>query len=290
MPAPDSQHPRNEPAPTYGVEFFYETPPLLGKTAVLDALRKRCPDLAPVEVKAEGRALAFEHREHVVRSGSRDIPMRTLVGTSISAPVPGRFQGALAQSWGWPYAVEVLSRCRGSILLTDVAPTGMDHRARMVLFENTLAALLEASPAVSIHWQPTQQFVRPREFLAAFDEAGGLVWMPGPINVRLFRMEGEDPPAASASAHETLMDTLGLAPLGLPDVECHFRDLDSAGVSRVLYNTAIYLAQQGCVLEDGHTVPGLRSDEKWTCRHVRSLALPDRLAIRLDPGPDYAAE
>ena len=219
----------------------------------------------------------------------RGIPMRTLVGVSMNVPAPERFRTALAQSWGWPHAVEVLSRCQGSILLTGVAPTGMDHRERMVLFENTLAALLEAFPAAAIHWQPTQQFVRPREFLAAFHEAGGLVWMPGPINVRLFRMEEEDPAKVSAPAREILMDTLGLAALGLLDVECHFRGLDSAGVSRVLYNTAIYLAQQGSVLEDGHTVPGIRSDQKWTCRHVRSLALPDRLAVRLDPGPGHAS-
>ena len=70
------------------------------------------------------------------------------------------------------------------------------------------------------------------------------------------------------------MDTLGLSALGLTDLECHFRGLDSRAVSRVLYNTAIYLAERGPVIEDGHTVPGIHRDEKWKCRQTRSLRCP----------------
>ena len=174
--------------------------------------------------------------------------------------------------------------------MTDIVPSRMDHRERLVLLENVLVSLLETFPAAAIHWQPTQQFVLPSEFLGAFREAGGLVWLPGPINVRLFHIESEDSAAPRGSQQEILMDTLGLSALGLTDLECHFRGLDSCAVSRVLYNTAIYLAERGPVIEDGHTVPGIHRDEKWKCRQTRSLALPDRIVLRLEPGPAIVAE
>jgi hypothetical protein len=157
------------------------------------------------------------------------------------------------------------------------------------LFERVLVAILNAYPCLAIHWQPTQQFVEPQQFLSAVKEAGGLVFVPGPINVRLFRIVSEDEATAEPSAGDILMDTLGLAALGLSDLQCHFTGLDPEAVSRVLYNTGIYAMEHGDVIEADHTVQGIRPDEKWLCHREPSLALPERTVIDLDPGPPYSA-
>jgi len=278
-------------AKTYGVELFYGAVPQITKDRLPDALRKRSPDITPVDVERASGPWVFAHREH---RGPTPVgmapaePAKCLIGLSENPPDPARLQSALEQSWGWPQAAEVLPRCRAAVLLTDLMATGLHHLERLILFENVLVSMLEAFPCLVIHWQPTQQMVNPDEFLAAVGEAGGLVFTPGPLNVRLFRIEG-DRAAADATGGDVLMDTLGLAALGLPDLQCHFTGLDPQAVSRVLYNTGIYLFKRGDVIEDRHTIPGIRAGDKWRCRRENSLARPDRTVIDLDPGPPFSA-
>ena len=64
------------------------------------------------------------------------------------------------------------------------------------------------------------------------------------------------------------MDTRGLAPFGLPDLQVHFRDLEPARLAGLLYATAGYLLEEGDVIADGNTISGPR--------RRRALDLPPR--------------
>jgi hypothetical protein len=278
-------------AKTYGVELFFGAVPQIAKGRLLDALRRRSPDVAPVDVERASGPWVFAHRAHrgPAPAGMPPAePAKCLIGLSENAPDPARLQFALEQSWRWPQAAEVLPQCRASLLVADLMATGLHHLERLILFQNVLICLIEAFPCLAIHWQPTQQMVDPDDFLAAVGEAGGLVFTPGPLNVRLFRIDG-DGAAPGAAGPDILMDTLGLAALGLPDLQCHFTGLDPQAVSRVLYNTGIYLFERGNVIEDRHTIPGIRAGDKWRCRRETSLALPGRTVLDLDPGPPFSA-
>ena len=90
-------------------------------------------------------------------------------------------------------------------------------------------------------------------------------------------------------ANDMLMDTLGLSALGLPDVQCHFRDLDPSQVAQVLYNTAVYIYDNGAVIDSGHTVAGIQPEEKWHCQFEESLLKPHREVLDVNPGPEHAA-
>lgn len=105
--------------------------------------------------------------------------------------------------------------------------------------------------------------------------------LAGVVNVRLFRIEN-DPGV-------TVMDTIGLHCLGLPDLQCHFRDLDPGAMARVLYDTAAYVFENGDVIEDGHTVAGVGGDEHWRCQHEDALVEPRREVLDIDPGDPFAA-
>jgi len=273
-------------ANVYGVELFYRTAPELTTGRLLEVLRTGSADIALARQEREGSPWVFEHREHLVPP--RRTPARCLIAISRQPPNPELLQSALKQSWDWPESAEVLPQCGGSLLVTDVGAAALHHLERLILFERVLVSLLQAYPCLAIHWQPTQQIVQPDRFLASVAEAGGLVFMPGPLNVRLFRIISDEPSPAAAGG-DILMDTLGLAAVGLPDLQCHFTGLEPEAVSRVLYNTGIYLFERGDVLDDGHTVPGISADQKWRCRRERSLALPERIVVDLDPGYPYSA-
>ena len=102
------------------------------------------------------------------------------------------------------------------------------------------------------------------------------------LNVRLFRIE-------NGAAGDTIMDTRGLAALGLPDVQMHFRDLDPGRVAALLYNYARYLNEHGDCINDGETIDGATPGTRWRCRHEMSLVPPERLVLDIDPGPPHAA-
>ena len=92
------------------------------------------------------------------------------------------------------------------------------------------------------------------------------------MNVRLHRKDGW-----------TLMDTFGLAPFGLPDLQCRFGGRDPGSVGSHLVAYARYLLSRGDVLADGDTVDAVRPGERWECHRTVALAGPDREVIDLTP-------
>ena len=79
------------------------------------------------------------------------------------------------------------------------------------------------------------------------------------------------------------MDTLGLAPFALPDFQIRYSDLRPPEVAAQLFNLALYLFQNGDVIEDGHTVEGVPTSAIWRCRRGLSAVEPERVVIELSP-------
>lgn len=112
-------------------------------------------------------------------------------------------------------------------------------------------------------------------FLAAIDE-GEMLY--GALNIRFYNVEG-----TGSERQEGLMDSIGLAALGIPDVQCHFYDMDTNEVAGCLTNFAYYLFNQGDIITDGETI-GFTEEMRWRCEHQYALAVPHRIVIDLDPG------
>ncbi len=85
------------------------------------------------------------------------------------------------------------------------------------------------------------------------------------------------------------MDTRGLSEIGLHDLQCHFHDLDPNDVSGVLFNTAVYIFENGPVIESGNTVAGFKRGSKWACQFENALVPPEREVLDLNPGAPFAA-
>ncbi len=197
-------------------------------------------------------------------------------------PVDGqRYEPVLQQTRDWADAREVVAHCRASLLVTDFLASRLQYKTRLALFHSVLLSVLDLAPCLAIHWQPSQRLVQPEAYLSArrADEPDPL--FPG-VNVRLFRVEDRAP-------GEMVMDTLGLAALGVPDLQCHFVELDPNAVATMLHNSAYYLFERGDVIEDGHTIQGIGPNPRWRCRHEMALVEPERVVIDVNPGPPYVA-
>jgi hypothetical protein len=269
-------------ANAYGVELLFPALPAVSKPHVLDALRRRCGRVDPLDGNPQGDMLAFVHLEHPVQYRDGAMPAQLFVTGSATAPDPQKLEPSLQQSWDWPDAGAAVQRAGATLLVTDLMAAGLDPRTRLRLFQQSLLAVLEAVPEpLAIHWIPAQRLLTaPMLYQSkqpdAYDE------IHPAVNVRFFNVSDRRP-------GEMLMDTVGLAALGLPDLQCHFLNLDPSEVARVLLNTAYYVFQNGDVIGDGHTIQGLTPAQKWRCQHEDALVPPERVVLDVNPGPPHAA-
>ncbi|HEX8104566.1 MAG TPA: DUF4261 domain-containing protein [Solirubrobacteraceae bacterium] len=205
----------------------------------------------------------------------RDVPTVTVDGTPVpllTALTPSDRPQVLerehefSQTWGWDGAREAVARATACVTVVEVMGHLHAPADRVTAFRSVVAALAAGTDPIAIWCPNLVKFVPPAH-------ADGLEIL---VNVRLFRIEdGEE--------GELVMDSLGLHVLGLPDVQCHFRGVDPGEMAQVLYNLAAHILEHGDVVDDGHTVPGVRGDERWPCRHEAALIGPERVVLAIDP-------
>ena len=265
------------PAAMYSVDLLYAQPPALPVRELLAALRARCPGLEPATRPQAPDLLTYVQTRHVVRYRGGSAPAQLLV-------IPGRRErggptlaDSVQQSWTQKDARALVGGAAHVVFVSDMMASGLPYKERLTTFLDALAAVVEAVPCRAIHWRASQQVIAPERFLEAHAAGLARVLRAGPLNVRFY-----DARAAK------LVDSMGLAALGLPDVQCHFRGLDPDEVVRRVYDLGQHLFENGDAIEDGQTVTGAGGSGVWTCRRREALVAPPRTVLDLDPGPLFS--
>jgi hypothetical protein len=182
---------------------------------------------------------------------------------------------AFRQTWGWADAARVMGEAGDSLLVTALVAGGVAPMDRLRLFHAVLRSVVEAYRPAGLYFLSAERAVEAGAYLetATVDPAV----FESTVNVRLFTID--------SGAGEALFDTLGMAPLGLPDVQLQFTGLDLDAAARWVFNVAAYVFEHGDVIGDGHTLAGVDPDEAWPCRHQASTAGPERTVLDADPWP-----
>jgi hypothetical protein len=172
---------------------------------------------------------------------------------------------ALQWSWLWQGRwSEIARRCPWSIIIemTCAAPV---HYAGMLLtfvgvLDHVLAGLDEEDREASLlHWVPAQQILSITQYRVLREDLG----LCGPaVNVRIANATGRP--------GELVADTVGLAELGLPDLQVVFTDRDPADVAKSLRR----LARKMFI--------GERLDSGWVEEVSMVPPLRDALTLELD--------
>ncbi len=257
--------------------LLYEQPVTPDRHALLERLHRRRPDaelLADPGETAPG-AILFAHPDHPVEFADRPaIPVETAILPGASVLDPAVLMPAVQQSWNWPEAREVGPRCRYGLLISDLVARNLEARVRLGLFVDVVAAAVEVTQPLAIHWVSSQKLSDPGELIRAVASGDPHQIGLAVLNVRLFNIEGE--PGGM------VMDTLGLGALSLSDLQIHFQDLAPAQVAALLYNYALYILDRPDWLKEGATIPGV-SGRNWTCLRGTALVPPKRPVWRLEP-------
>jgi len=182
---------------------------------------------------------------------------------------------AFLHSSAWPEAREALAGATHAMLVTDVMARLVPPAQRLRAYHAVLRAVVESTRPAGVVLVGSDRVLPPAAYLDGLDRdpTGFSV----ALNVRRFHTD----PATG----ESVFDTMGLAPLGLPDVQLQFIGLDQEAAAHWVASVAWSLFERGDVIADGHVVSGLDPAEVWPCRHEIGLADPERVVIDVDPSP-----
>jgi hypothetical protein len=236
----------------------------------------------------------YFHTNHTSASDNKT-PQTCVMPHPVSIDVE-RYHDSLQQTWHWPQAESVLRECTYGLLVTDFMAYPLPYKDRLHIFQNSLKALLETVPCNAIYWNSSQKLIDPIKYVEALNYEEILY---GAVNIRTFNIE--NPSYPRPGHRELVMDTCGLAALGLPDLQCHFftpdppvaaetnpECLTPGSVRDFLLDMLYYLYDKGNIIKDGE-VCELADQRSWQCEHQFALVPPDRLVIDLNPGPPLYA-
>ena len=265
---------------TYMVQLLYEEIPILDGDLLLSELEKRCGKVERLGDKEDIYMYSFS--EYVVEyKDGKKAPAQIFLAFPDKGKEMQEFdEQSFQQSWSWEDARDVVGTCNTALILTELMAQGLDYKTRTILFHNALESVLSLIPCKAIHWSVCQQFVNPVSYLEAKRSEHFHPLQFG-LNVRFFNI--------SNTSGEMLMDSLGLGILGLPDIQCHYSGLDPNQIGQLIYNMAYYIFDNGDIIQDEETVPGINPDDKWKCMHEVALLEPKREVLDINPGQPFAA-
>ena len=249
-----------------------------------DAIKIRITEILDEEIDGSAASenenifLIF-YKEHCVEYSEGAVPPQTVFMTRDGKTAIADYTDEIQQSWYFPEAAEVVKRAKCCLAVTEMMARQLEPKLRLKLFHAALQAAAEVCKPIALVFHHSCEVIPLDSYLNACNEPPEL--RPGSINILLFTVSDSD--------DEMIMDSRGLEEIGLPDVQCHFKNMDPNDVSRVLFNTAAYIVSNGSVIDSGHTIGGRTPEEIWLCQYEESLVEPKRELIDLNPGARYAA-
>lgn len=261
------------PAQAYGVELLYQAPPHFSADKLLKALGEQAGTVESV-APGEGNDLGFAFPD--IQDPERDDgkPVMVVIAVRKGAVPEAESDDALLQTRDWIEARDCVQRHTARVAVADQRAAGLPYKNRLRLFQDILLAIFDCAPPVAIYWKPSGKIVSPWLLQEALRN-GKPDRIHGAVNVRCM-------PASKAPGTQ-VVDTLGLAALGLPDLECTFKGRDPARMSAFIRATSRYMFDLGNVIEDGRIFRGSDAGERWVAGRARSVEPPARPVIRLKP-------
>lgn len=258
----------NPVVPTYEVVLLYASMPPIQQEPLLAALLDRCGTVEPVE----GTASTFRFPDLVPPDGGEPAGFTLKIR---NAPLPeAEAEEAILQTRDWPQARAAFQRHRAYVKVADRA-AAIPYKNRLRIFQDILLSLAGLAAPLAILWKPSGKLVSPMTLAKTRD--GRPDPLLAAVNIRFG-------PAPDGSG-DRFMDTLGLAALGLPDLECIVQDEEPSRMAAWLRALARYLYDLGDVLDEGRPVKGPDGKSRWICTNARSADTPDRAVYRLAPAP-----
>lgn len=268
-------------AEVYSVELYMSKYPIVLENKLLESLRKYCGNVEIISNKDSNITFAF--MDHILEYRNANVPPGIAITISHEEPDEEKLKRSLEQSWNYSNNKELIKNCKVKVIVTDFVAIGLDYNKRVELFQKALYAIVEVLPCKLINFNITEQLISRDEYLEnnPLDEEYDLLF--GMLNVRKFNIQGEE--------QEYIMDTLGLSAIGLCDLQCHFKNLDTNEVRDILYSYGYYIFDNPDVAEKIKEIEGTSlKGTRWKCKHEVAIIEPERIVLDINPGKEFSSE
>ena len=260
-------------------ELHFKSPPSYD-AALIATRAEELLDSGIESPASDSDTLLFFHTKHQIEYKEGAAPAQTAILATDKPTDAEAYAERIQQSWSCDDAAERIASSTTSRLVTEMMSRNLEPIERIRLFHGVLQAFAEITQPHAIVFSHSQQVVAGDAYLKSCSDDP--IQRLGSLNVRFFNISNSD-------TDDVIMDVRGLDEIGLHDLQCHFRDLDPNAVSRVLFNTGLYIFENGPVIESGQTVAGTEPNSKWLCQFENSLLEPQRELLDLNPGSPFAA-
>lgn len=191
---------------------------------------------------------------------THDLPLLAHVFPAAPDAYAAQLDDALQWSPTWRERYQAVARCRASLVVSMISHRAVNHATMLLAFLAVLDAVLGSIDdlrATVLHWLPAQRVMPFATYRLLRMELGPC----GPaINVRI----------AHVGESDTVADTIGLADLGLPDLQTLATGRDPAALAFRL----VHLARSMFV--------GDKLDCAWVEEASFSPPRRDALTVQLD--------
>jgi hypothetical protein len=207
------------PPPRYAVQILLPQPIAIDPSVVHGQL---------LAWRGDVQLIAGERARHFgFAIPTHDLPLLVHVFPASPDSYTAQLDEALQWSPTWRERYEAVARCRASIMVSMVAHRPVNHATMLLsfltVFDAVLAAVDDLRQTV-LHWIPAQRVMQFSTYRLLRMELGPC----GPaINVRIAQV-GDD----------AVADTVGLAELGLPDLQTLATGCDPAALTYRLLHLA----------------------------------------------------
>lgn len=236
-------------------------------------------------VSGDEKLTSFALKKYPVHFKDADLPAQVMMADFAEFDQDSISPMERSQLWDVPNSEELLAGCTHRLMISDFMSAGLDYKERCGMLMDWLQTALELFPDCLAVWIPSAGKLLTAEQVKNCPVQGDDRFVYVAMNARFFNIEGSG---------DSIVDTLGLYAIGLPDVQYHYHDLDPNSVVNHAYNAASYTFANNAPIKSGETIDGIGADGRlsrelqWRCQYEMSLLQPTREVLDICPG-DFAA-
>lgn len=253
------------------VSLLYEKKPTIDRETILEYLRKSFEQVD----SPEGEALVFFFPDYLVPFTDGPLPAQAVLLEVDHAVSDKLYTSSLQQTWHWPEAAQVVSRCSSRVDATDLMSRLLPYELRVEYFQKFLVSVIKASNPSALHFRGSDKLVEPNAFVDVVESEDPNL-LHGIMNVRFFNI-------SNGQEGKMLMDTLGLSTYGIPDFECLFAAYEPTEIATMLLGLANYVFESGDAVRSNTTVQGIGKNAIWKTQVANAKVAPERLVVEVIP-------
>ncbi len=266
----------NEPVEAYAADILYVETPLITGDELQEALQDRIGAVEAEPVDTPG-AFHFQFPDLADPSREGGRPVGCSIERGDGPLEEDEIVRALRQTRDWKDAGNAAHAHEARLVVSDRRAAGLAYKNRLRIFQDVVAAVSACATPTAILWRASGKLVNPLVMTRSPKAGEKRDALLGAVAVRRL-------PPPDKGAKMTL-DTLGLAAVGLPDLEVTVRLEDPAKTEAFLLSIARYVFDLGDVMPDGRVVKGPTGD-RWIIKRTRASHVPSREVLLLKSATD----